>query len=71
MAKSLHNIDYKILTESIAKRLKNVLPKIINLDQIGYVKNRNIGENVPLVSNVMASTEETNIPLILCSEAFC
>ena len=62
MVKSLHNIDYKILTESIARRLENVLPKIINLDQIGYVKNRNIGENVPLVSNVMASTEETNIP---------
>ena len=62
MVKSLHNIDYKILTESIARRLENFLPKIINLDQIGYVKNRYIGENVRLISNVMASTEETNIP---------
>ena len=62
MAKSLHNIDYKILTKSIAKRLENVLPKIIDLDQIGYVKNRCIGENVRLISNVLASTEETDIP---------
>ena len=51
MGKSLHNIDYKILTESISKRLENVPPKIIILDQIGYVQNR-----------YMASTEETNIP---------
>ena len=71
MAKSLHNIDYKILTKSIGKRLEIVLLKIIDLDQIGYIKNRYIGGNVRLISNVMASTEETNIPLILCSEAFC
>lgn len=35
---SLLNIDYKILTKSIAKRLKRVLPKIINPDQTGYIK---------------------------------
>ena len=41
---SLLNIDYKILTKTIAKRLEKVLPKIINSDQTGYVKGRFIGE---------------------------
>ena len=35
---SLLNVDYKILTKSIAKRLEKVLPKIINSDQTGYIK---------------------------------
>ena len=46
---SLLNVDYKILTKAIAKRLEKVLPKIINPDQTGYVKDRYIGENVRLI----------------------
>ena len=34
---SLLNVDYKILTKSIAKRLEKVLPKIINSDQTCYI----------------------------------
>ena len=59
---SLLNIDYKILTKVIAKRLEKVLPKIlINPYQTGYVKNRYIGENVRLISDIMSNTTETNI----------
>jgi len=43
---SLLNTDYKILTKAIAKRLEKVLPKEINPDQTGYIKNRYIGENI-------------------------
>ena len=32
---SLLNVDYKILTKSIGKRLEKVFPKIINSDQTG------------------------------------
>ena len=46
---SLLNIDYKILTKVIAKRLEKVLPKIINPNQTGYIKSRFIGENVRLI----------------------
>ena len=59
---SLLNTDYKILTKIIAKRLEKVLPKIINPDQTGYIKNRYIGENVRLISDIMMYTEENNIP---------
>ena len=52
---SLLNVDYKILTKTIAKRLEKVLPKIINSDQTGYVKGRYIGENVRLISDIIRS----------------
>jgi len=39
-----------------------VLPKIINPDQTGYIKNRYIGENVRLISDIVMYTEENNIP---------
>ena len=38
----LLNVDYKIVTKAIAKRLEKVLPSIINPDQTGYVKSRYI-----------------------------
>ena len=59
---SLLNTDYKILTKAIAKRLEKVLPKVINPDQTGYIKNRYIGENIRLISDIMTYTEEKNIP---------
>ena len=46
---SLLNVDYRIFTRVIAKRLEKLLPKIINPDQSGYVKGRYIGENVRLI----------------------
>ena len=59
---SLLNVDYKILTKTIAKRLEKVLPKIINSDQTGYVKGRYIGENVRLISDIMSYTDDKNMP---------
>ena len=50
------NVDYKILTKVIAKRLEKVLPKIINSDQTGYIKGRFIGENVRLIQDVIFHT---------------
>ena len=59
---SLLNIDYKILTKSIAKRLEKVLPKIINLNQTGYIKGRFIGENVRLIQDAMFHTKQEEKP---------
>ena len=47
------NIDYKIATKGIAKRLEKVLSTLINRDQTGYIKNRFIGENIRLISDVI------------------
>jgi len=35
---------------------------MINPDQTGYVTNRDIGENVRLISDIMSYTAETGIP---------
>jgi hypothetical protein len=43
---SLLNVDLKLISHVLAQRLKKVLPKIINVDQTGYVKNRFIGFNL-------------------------
>ena len=59
---SLLNTDYKILTKVLAKRLEKVLPKVINADQTGYIKNRYIGENIRLISDIMTYTAEKDIP---------
>ena len=59
---SLLNVDYKILTKAIAKRIEKTLPNIINLDQTGYVKGRYIGENIRLIQVVMFLTKRLNTP---------
>jgi hypothetical protein len=35
---TLLNVDLKLISHVLAQRLKKVLPKIINVDQTGYVK---------------------------------
>ena len=54
---TLLNVDYKIATKVIANRLAKVVPDIISPNQTGYVKNRYIGENVRLISDVIDYTK--------------
>ena len=55
----LLNVDYKIVTKAIAKRLEKVFPSIINPDHTGYVKSRYIGENVRLIQDIIEHTNLT------------
>ena len=41
---SLLNVDLKIASKALAKRIKEVLPSILSAEQTAYVKNRFIGE---------------------------
>ena len=50
---SLLNVDLKILSYVLTQRLKNLLPKIINDDQTGYVKNRFIGFNLRQIQDII------------------
>ena len=53
----LLNVDYKILAKTIAKRIEPFLPKLIHSDQIGFVKDRYIGQNIRFLSDLMEYTD--------------
>ena len=50
---TLLNVDYKIVSKVLAKRMKEVLNEIIHHDQVGYIKDRNIGEAVRLIDDML------------------
>ena len=54
---SLVNVDVKIGSKAIAKRLENVLPHIIHYDQNAFVKGRTIFDVVRTISDVMEFTK--------------
>ena len=58
---SLLNVDTKIISKALAKRLKDVLPDIIAHDQTAYVKGRFIGESTRLISDILEVTDTFHI----------
>ena len=67
---TLLNVDLKIAAKAIAKRLETVLPNLIHPDQTRFVKERYIGENIRLISDVLDFTKGQNIPGILVALDF-
>jgi len=58
---SLLNCDYKILTKVLANRLQEALAEIISPDQTGYIKGRQIGENIRIIEDIINYTTLKNI----------
>jgi hypothetical protein len=54
---SLLNTDYKIITKVLANRIKKILPTVINPDQVAYLKNRFIGQNIRTIFDIMGYTK--------------
>jgi ribonuclease HI/exonuclease III len=50
---SLCNTSYKILAKVIANRLKNILPNIVPENQGGFIKGRQIADNIVLVQEAL------------------
>jgi hypothetical protein len=53
---SLCNIGHKIITKLIANRLKGILPTIILENQGGFIKGRQITDNIILVQEAIHSS---------------
>lgn len=49
---TLLNSDYKILAKALARRLQPVLQNLIHADQTGFMKNRNIQDNIRKIIEV-------------------
>ena len=59
---SLINVDVKIGSKAIAKRLEAVLPKIIHHNQCAYVKDRTICDAVRSIDDILDYTKKYQIP---------
>ena len=62
---SLLATDYKILAKTLAIRLQKIIKKLINPDQVGYIKGRYISQNVRTIEDIMIYSEKYNILLVL------
>ena len=58
---SLINVDVKIGSKAIAKKLENVLPNIIHHNRCAYVKRITIFDAVRTIEDVMEFSERYNI----------
>ena len=67
---TLLNVDCKIASKAIAKRIEPISPLLIHADQTGFVKGRYIGENIRLIADVMEQTRKLNLFGILLSLDF-
>ena len=50
---SLLSVDLKLLSYTLAQRLKKILPKLIIEDQTGYIKNWFIGFNLRQIQDII------------------
>ena len=67
---TLLNVDCKVATKVIAKRIESLLPKLVHSDQTGFIKGRYIGQNIRLIIDIMEHTKSHNTPGILVSLDF-
>ena len=58
---SLLNIDYKIITKTLANRVSRVIHTLISEDQSCCVPGRNIADNVILIDNIMQYLQNNNM----------
>ena len=56
----LTTTDYRIITKVLANRLQNVAGNLINSNQSGFLKNRNISDQIRLIDDVINYHSKTN-----------
>ena len=59
---SLLNVDYTILTKLLSIRIKTVLNELISVDQVRFLKDRNIGEAIRMIDDIINHTSVNEIP---------
>ena len=67
---ALINVDARIASKTLAKRLENVLPEIIHFDQSAFVKGRTIFDAIRTTDDVIEHTMNRDISGILVAIDF-
>lgn len=62
---TLLNTDYKILAKIMAKRLNQVIDKLVDNDQCGFIRGRNISTILRTTDDVIAYLNHRHLPGIL------
>jgi len=53
---------YKMASKCISNRIQTVIDTLIHTDQTGFLKGRNISDNVRLLYDILHETKEQNLP---------
>ena len=69
-ALTILNLDYKIISKTMAERLKTVLPLIISEEQCGFMKGRHITDCIRHTIEVVQYTKKSQTPEVLMSIDF-
>jgi hypothetical protein len=64
---SLLYFDYKIITESLAKRRNTLLPKIIKVDKTGCIRDRYSSDNICQLFYIIDQVNTQKTPVLLAS----
>ena len=67
---SLINVDAKIASKTLAKRLEQVLPRIIHSNPNAFVKGRSLFDGIRTIDDVMEYTKEKELSGILVAIDF-
>ena len=67
---SLTNTDYKILAKCLANRVCKVIETIVNKDQVGYIKGRNVSTTLRTIDDIINYWNLKNKPGILLALDF-
>ena len=64
---SILNVDYKIYTKIIARRLANIADELLEEDQTGFIINRQTHDNVRRVIHIVDQAQRTKTSTLLVS----
>lgn len=67
---SLLNTDYKIASKAISNRLIQHLPGLIHENQVGYVKERSMTDNIRSIVDTINYLKSANLPGVLINVDF-
>ena len=64
------NTDYKLYAKVLANWLQSVTPYLINNDQVGFIKGRNIAHNIIDLLTIIEYCEQNSLKAVLTSVDF-
>ena len=69
---TLLNCDYKIISKAINNRIYGLLlPKLVNYNQSGFIRGRNIGDNIRLMFDIIGNANRKKVPRAVLTIDLC